>query len=167
MTMKRIIIVLLFIALPMSMFAQFYLGPTAMYKGDPMDLPGTTPDYSLIDHLAFGADVKLQISLFEVQALAMYNFNNTFNVYLDAGIALDLAIVTIGAGIGPNFYVSLDDVPDPVGFGFNGKVHVDLNLGGVKISAYYMFLIDNITVSNIESQMYAGNVGLSLLFKLM
>jgi hypothetical protein len=163
--MKKIMIVLVLLALPMSMFAQFYIGPSAMYKGDPMTPPAVTPD--LVDHFSFGADLKLQLSIFEVQALALYNLGNSFNTYLDVGIAFDLAIVTIGAGVGPNFVISFNSgVEDPVAFGFNGKVHVDLNLGGIKISAYYMFLLDNLSVADVESQMYAGNVGLSLLFKL-
>lgn len=169
MIMKRIIIVLLLLLLPMSMFAQLYLGVSAMYKSDPLTLPSVTPDPSIVDNLAFGADLKIQLAIFEIQALALYNLDQSFNTYLDVGLAFDIAsVLTIGAGVGPNFVISfVSGAPEPFGFGFNGKIHADLNLGGIKISAYYLFLVDNITVADLTSQMYAGNVGLSVLFKLM
>jgi hypothetical protein len=151
------------------MFAQFYIGVSAMYKSDPVTLPSVTPDPSIVDNLAFGADLKLQLSIFEVQALALYNLDQSFNTYLDVGVALDIAgILTLGAGVGPNFIIDFESgSPEPFGFGFNGKIHADLNLGGIKISAYYLFLIDSISVADIQTKMYAGNVGLSVLFKLM
>ncbi|HEQ70960.1 MAG TPA: hypothetical protein ENN69_00585 [Spirochaetia bacterium] len=160
--MKKLVVALLLLALPMSLFADFYLGASALYKGDYANAPN---DDDIVDNLAFGADVKLTLSLFEIQGLALYNLNNSFNVYLDAGIILDFAILSIGAGIGPNFLIDFDG--NYSGFGFNGKIHADINLDSIKISAYYMFLIDDISVSDIEDSMSAGNIGVSVLFKLL
>ncbi|MBN2351987.1 MAG: hypothetical protein JXD23_05405 [Spirochaetales bacterium] len=165
--MKKIIIILMLLLLPMSMFGQFFLGASALYKGDPLGIPSITPDPSIVDNLAFGADIRVNLAIFEAQALALYNLDQSFNCYFDLGIVLNIAIVSIGAGVGPNFVVSLaSGTPEPFAFGFNGKIHADINLGSFKISAYYMFLIDNISIPDITSQMYAGNVGLSLMFKL-
>ncbi len=169
--MKKIIIILVLLLLPMSMFAQFYIGASAMLKGDPLN-PPTIVWYdtnSLLDNFAFGVDARVNLSIFEIQALALYNLNQSFNAYLDVGIVLNIAIVSIGAGVGPNFVVVFNTAApavDTFGFGFNGKVHADINLGSFKISVYYMFLMDNLSVADLTSNMYAGNAGLSLMFKL-
>lgn len=163
--MKKLIIVLVLITLPMAAFAQFYLGATAFFKGDPLGLQNPTP--SIVDNLAFGADAKLKLAILEGQATALYVLNNSFNVFLDVGIILDIAIVSVGAGVGPNFLLDFSSgAPESFAFGFNGKVHVDLNLDPIKISAYYLFLLDSITIADIKEKMYAGNVGLSILFML-
>jgi hypothetical protein len=166
--MKKIIIVLLLLVLPMTMFAQFYLGASALYKGDPLGIPNLTPDPSIVDNLAFGIDARLNVAIFEAQLLALYNLDQSFNTYLDVGIVLNIAIISIGAGVGPNLVINfMSGALETVSFGFNGKVHADINLGNFKISAYYMFLIDSISIPSITSEMYAGNVGLSLMFKFM
>jgi hypothetical protein len=169
-TMKKIIIVLLLLVLPMTMFAQFYLGVSGLYKSDPLTIPSiqwTNPS-TIVDNLAFGVDARFDVAIFEAQVLALYNLNQSFNAYLDVGLVLNIAIISIGAGVGPNFVVNFNSgAPEYFQFGFNGKVHADINLGNFKISAYYLFLIDNITVADITGNMYAGNVGLSLMFKLM
>lgn len=163
--MKKLIIALVLIALPISLFAQFYIGPTAFFKCDPSSV--SVADIQL-DNFAFGLDTKIQLSIFEIQGTALYNFGQQFNVFLDAGIVLDIAIVSIGAGVGPNFLINLDpSALEAFGLGFNGKVHVDLNIDIIKISLYYVFLIDNLLdPATIADNMYFGNVGLSLLFKL-
>jgi hypothetical protein len=167
--MKKIIIALLLLVLPMTMFAQMYLGVSGLYKSDPLTIPSVqwTDPNTIVDNLAFGLDARVNLAIFEVQALALYNLNQSFNAYLDAGIVLNIAIISIGAGIGPNFVVNFNSgAPEGFQFGFNGKIHADINLGNFKISAYYLFLMDNISVTDITGNMYAGNVGLSLMFKL-
>jgi len=163
--MKKLLIVLVLITLPMAVFAQFYLGATAFYKADPVGLQNPTP--SIVDNLAFGADVKLKLAILEGQATALYVLNNSFNVFLDVGVIFDIAILSIGAGVGPNFLIDFSSgAPQAFGFGFNGKAHVDLNFDPIKISVYYIFLLDSITVADIKEKMHAGNVGLSILFML-
>lgn len=164
--MKKLIIALVLIALPISLFAQFFIGPTAFYKGSPVEMP--TIDQTFVDQLSFGVDTKIQLSILEIQGMALYNLNQSFNCYLDAGIVLDIAVVSLGAGIGPNFLINFAaGAPEAFGFGFNGKIHADINIDIIKISVYYMFLIDSISsVDGITANMYAGNIGLSVLFKL-
>jgi hypothetical protein len=161
--MKKLAVILLLVALPMALFADFYLGPTAMYKGNPQMLT-TVPNAG---DLAFGAEARLNLSLFEGQAMALYNLNQSINTYLDVGLVLNLAIVSVGVGVGPNFFVNfMPGAPEAASFGFNAKAHVDLNLGGIKISGYYMVILESISVANIQDSLNFGTAGISLLFKL-
>ncbi len=60
--MKKAILVLVLAALPAALFAQFYLGPTAMYKGNPQMLAAAVPE---LGDIAFGGEARLDISIFE------------------------------------------------------------------------------------------------------
>lgn len=164
--MKKLMLIVMLLALPLGLFAEFYLGGSALYKEDPEYLQD--PDDTIFDDMAFGAEARLKIAMFEGSALALYEFDGAFDVYLTVGLAFDVAILTIGAGIGPNYIIQTDpDAPDPTAFGFNGKIHVDVNLGDIKISGYWLFLIENLAAEDIEESATFGNIGVSVLFKLM
>jgi len=140
-----------------------------LYKEDPKYLQDIQPsDQPFLLHLALGGEARLKLSLLEGSALVLYELDNAFDVYLDVGVSLDLALLTIGAGIGPNFIIQADpDAPEPTSFGFNGRVHADLNLGDIKISAYWLILVESLSYKNFEDNLTAGSVGVSVLFKLM
>ncbi len=162
--MKKAILVLVLVALPAMVFADFYLGPTAMYKNNPLLLQTVVPE---IGDIAFGGEARLNLSIFEGQLMALYNFNQSLNTYLDLGIVINIAVVSLGVGVGPNLFVNfMANTPEVAMFGFNAKAHVDLNLGIVKISAYYLILLESLSVSNIMDSLNFGTVGLSVLFKL-
>jgi len=163
--LKKLLFVLTLAVIPMAVFADFRIGATAMYKGTPQALVSVVPND--VGAFAFGAEARLGISILEGQAMALYNFNRSFDTYLDVGIALDIAILTIGVGVGPNIAVNLiPSAPEAASFGFNGKAHVDLNLGKFTISGYYMIILDRLDMTNIQDNLTLGNVGLSVLLKL-
>jgi hypothetical protein len=164
--MKKLMLIVMLLALPLGLFAQFYIGGSALYKEDPEYLQD--PDDTFIDDLAFGAEVRMQFSIIEGSALALYEMDGAFDVFLDVGVAFDIALFTIGAGIGPNFIIQADpDAPEPTSFGFNGKIHADLNLGDIKVSAYWLFLVESLSYEDFEENLTFGNIGVSVLFKLM
>ncbi|MEJ2663807.1 MAG: hypothetical protein P8107_07160 [Spirochaetia bacterium] len=166
--MKKLILLLLLVTLPLGLFAQFYLGGSALYKEDPKYLQDVqSADQSFFNDLALGAEARLKLGMFEISGLALYEFDNAFDVYLDAGVSFDIAILTIGAGIGPNFIIQADpDAPESTSIGFNGKIHADLNLGDIKISAYWLILVESLSYKDFSDNLTAGNVGVSVLFKL-
>ncbi|RPJ07313.1 MAG: hypothetical protein EHM28_07585 [Spirochaetaceae bacterium] len=166
--MKRLIVLLVLFALPLSLFAQLHIGVTALYLSDPETVADLKAEENVIDQFGFGVDARLQISIFEVSALALYQVGGSFNTYLDGGVALDFAIVTIGAGVGINTIVSFNDetYPDTMALGYNAKIHGDLNLGNIKVSAYYMFVVDTFDLEAFQDNMRMGNIGVSVLFKL-
>lgn len=164
--MKKIILIVMLLALPLGLFAEFYIGGSALYKEDPEYLQD--PDDTMFDDLAFGAEARLKIFMFEGSALALYEFDNAFDVFVSLGVSFDLALFTIGAGIGPNFVFQIDsDAPEPTSFGLNGKIHVDLNLGNIKISGYWLILVENLAYEEFVNNLTFGNIGVSVLFKLM
>jgi hypothetical protein len=168
-TMKKLIVLVLLLVLPLSLFAQgFYLGVDAMFKGDYMELPsGFSNPGSIVHNLAFGAEARFTFAIFEAQAMALYNLNQSFNTYLDVGLCLDIAIISLGIGVGPNFVINFwSGAPAAAGFGFNGKAHVDLNLGSFKISVFYLLLVDSLNFPTFSQNLRLGNAGLALLFKL-
>jgi hypothetical protein len=163
--MKKLMLMLMLVLLPLGLFAQFYIGGSALYKEDPEYLQD--PDDTLFDDMAFGGEIRLQFSLLELSALALYEFDGAFDVYVDAGVAFDIAILTIGVGVGPNFIFQADpDAPEPTSIGFNGKIHVDINLGDIKISGYWLFLVESLSYEEFEDNLTLGNIGVSVLFKL-
>ncbi|MBN1524422.1 MAG: hypothetical protein JW904_08070 [Spirochaetales bacterium] len=165
--MKKLIVLFILLALPLALFAEgFYIGGSALYMGD---YNTAMEDDDILNNLAFGADARLQISILEISGLALYNFGNTFNTYVDAGVAIDLIeILTIGAGVGLNFVVNFDDLsaPNAISGGYNGKVHADLNLGDLKVSLYYLILVNDFDLTAFEDNLSLGNVGASVLIKL-
>jgi hypothetical protein len=167
--MKKLILLGLLVTLPLGLFAQFYLGGSALYKEDPKYLQDAQPgDQTFFNDLALGAEARLKLGLIEGSALALYELDNAFDVYLNVGVSFDLALLTIGAGIGPNFIIQADpDAPEPTSFGFNGRVHADLNLGDIKISAYWLILVESLSYQDFSDNLTAGNIGVSVLFKLM
>ncbi len=165
--MKKIILIVILLALPLGLFAEFYIGGSALYKEDPEYLQDIQDD-SFVNDLAFGAEARLKIFMFEGSALALYEFDNAFDVFVSLGVSFDLALFTIGAGIGPNFVFQIDsDAPEPMSIGFNGKIHVDLNLGDIKVSAYWLMLVESLSYEEFENNLTFGNIGVSVLFKLM
>lgn len=166
--MKKIILMIMLLALPLGLFAEFYLGASALYKEDPEYLQ-EIQDESFINDMAFGAEARLKIFMIEGSALALYEFDNAFDVFLTVGVAFDVALFTIGVGVGPNFIIQMDEnaPSDPLAFGFNGKVHVDLNLGNIKVSAYWLILVENLAYEEFEDNLTFGNIGVSVLFNLM
>ena len=163
--MKKIILIVMLLALPMGLFAQFYLGGSVLYKEDPEYLQDLQEE-SFFNELAFGAEARLQIAMIQGSALALYEFDGALDVFLTVGLAIDVAILTVGAGVGPNFIIQLDsDVSDATTFGFNGKIHADLNLGDIKVSAYWLMIVEDL--ADLENSITFGNLGVSVLFKLM
>jgi hypothetical protein len=186
--MKRLTILILLIALPMMAFADFQLGPTALYNFafvTPPTMANVDKSFGLED-FTFGLDTRLNIGLFQGGAYALFTpgkfvggaspeiVPHTIDLKLDAGICLDILILRLGLGIGPNFQFlipvnsdPLSTVPNPVQVGLNLKAAVDLNLGSIAVSLVY-FTDTNLTADGVVASLskWNGKLGLSLLFKL-
>ncbi len=161
--MKRIIIALCILLLPMAAFAQFQIGPTAYYnfpllEDGEADIPGLRSINS--SDFTFGADARLKLAIFQVSGLALftpgfiaddYSFYlpPSVDVFLDAGLAFDIAFLRLGLGIGPNlsFFLMGDrygetQISDPVSFGTNLRATADIVLGGISVGLSYLMQFD-------------------------
>jgi len=174
--MKKIILFLIVLAIvPISMFAQAEapadpllevdLGPAAFYKspvllGQPIDIQNAN-----CDQFAFGADLRVKFGVFQAEALTLYSVGAThsLNTYLDVGLAVDIAILRLSLGVGPNFIFNLENSA-PFQAGFNAKAGIDLNVGPVVFGLSYIMALNiaNVTTLNTSS----GLLGAEVLFKL-
>jgi len=176
--MKKIILFLIVLAIvPISMFAQAQaeapanpmlevdLGPAAFYKspvlmGQPIDIRNAN-----CDQFAFGADLRVKFGVFQAEALTLYSAGatNSLNTYLDVGLAIDIAIVRLSLGVGPNFIFNLEN-STPFQAGFNAKAGIDLNVGPVVFGVSYIMALNIANVTTINTS--SGLLGAEVLFKL-
>ena len=66
--------------------------------GQPIDLGNLN-----VNQFSFGADTRFKLGWFQAEGLLLYAMGdvNSLNAYLDAGVALDVAIVRLSLGAGP------------------------------------------------------------------
>jgi hypothetical protein len=171
--MRKLFFVLCVLAiLPVAVFADspppslisWGIGPAAFYKS-PVLLGQPTDTNNLnVDQFIFGGDLRFKVSLFQAEALVLYaggNGVNSFDTYLDAGLALDIAILRIDLGIGPNFvYNSGNNSGAQVGL--NAKVGADVLLGPISVGLSYIM---ELNISNgVQVGTGSGLLGLNVMF---
>jgi hypothetical protein len=168
--MKKLIVVLMIALLPTLAFAlDFQVGGTAMYKGLLSDIQDG-PSSVTLDDFTFGAEARLSLGLLQGAAAVLYypdEFNPSLVALTDIGVTLNLAIVRLGAGIGPNFFIPLSDSSvKGVPVGLNLKGAVDLQLGGISVGLVgYYYLA---SLSDLNADLFTNAqpwLGLSVLFK--
>ena len=167
--MKKLLVVLMILALPALAFADFQLGGTAMYKGMLQDIQsGTTPG---IDDFTFGAEARLKLGIFQGAAAVLYygdEFYPSLVALTDVGLSLDVLFLRIGVGIGPNFYIPLEDGgPTGLPVGLNLKGSVDFQLGSISLGLvgyYYLASFEDLNADLFQNAQ--PWIGLTALFKL-
>ena len=163
--MRRVCVILaVMMILPTFAFAQLALGPAAFLKS-PV-LLGQAVDVSElnVNQFSFGGDVRYRVGWFQAEGLLLYSLGevNSLDIFLDAGVALDISIVSLSIGAGPNFTNNLGQSP-PVQAGLNAKAGADLRLGPVSVGVSYIMAmtIDDFTV-NVKAS--SGLLGVQVLF---
>ena len=168
--MKKLIVVLMIALLPTMVFAlDFQIGGTAMYKGLLSDIETETSDITF-DDFTFGGEARLTFGLLQGAAAVLYypdEFSPSLVALTDIGVTLNLAIVRLGAGIGPNFRIPLGGSVTGIPLGLNVKLGADLQLGKLSLGAvgyYYIASLSDISVDLFKTAQ--PWVGLTLLYKL-
>ncbi len=152
---KKLVIVMmaLLMLVPASIFAidliGLRVGPAALLNTT-LDLEaenmGINPEM-LKDpsSYTFGADIRMNLSVIEVNALALVtppgiDEELALDVYANAGLSLSLFnILRLGISAGPNFTVNIGEEvgtdlgPDPMEWGLNLRGTADLELGDFSI----------------------------------
>ena len=162
--MKKAILVAAVLALlPMAAFAELGIGGAAMMKSPYLLGQSVSKDDLNVNQFTFGGDMRLKLSLLQGEALVMYGAGDvqSLNVYLDAGIALDLLLLRLSAGIGPNFVYNFGE-SSPLQTGLNAKLSADVRLGKLSVGVSYIMdlLIDN----GIDINTSSGLLGAQVLF---
>jgi len=162
--MKRLFLVLaVLVILPVAVFAEWGIGGAAFYKspvllGQPIDIGNLN-----VNQFNFGGDLRLKLSLFQAEALLLYAAGdvNSLNAFLDVGLAVDIAILRLSLGVGPNFTYNFGE-SSPAQAGFNAKASVDVKFGQVSVGLSY------IMAWNIHNALYintsSGLLGVQVLF---
>jgi hypothetical protein len=116
--MKKILIaaLVLFALVPAATFADLQIGALALYKGDVSTL--SVSGLGLND-FTFGLDARLNLGILQGSVAALYYPADTtaaapipasLLALTDVGLCIDILFIRIGAGIGPNFSVPLENV---------------------------------------------------------
>ena len=160
---KPVLILAVLLILPVAVFADWGIGGAAFYKspvllGQPIDTNNLN-----VNQFSFGGDLRFKLSWFQAEALLLYSAGdvNSLNAYLDAGLALDVAILRLSLGAGPNFTYNVGE-SSPIQAGLNAKVGADVKLGPISFGLSYIMAL------NIDNGLYintgSGLLGVQVLF---
>ena len=177
--MRKALLFIVLIALPCMAFAEFQIGPTALYNAifSP-NAAYTTGMYAMstgltLSDFTFGADARLKLGLFQACAMGLvspgvYGWPTEIELYLDLGIAIDIWFIRLGLGAGPNLIVATGSNISSTYVGGNVKLSGDIMFGDVALSLNYLMYLQDFSQNSIRYLMYnlEGNFGVSLLFKL-
>jgi hypothetical protein len=155
--MKKLLIVLLIALLPTLAFSlDLQIGATAMYKGLLSDFQGSNPSIGF-DDFTYGGEVRLGFGLLQGAAALLYYPDPVVSQIValtDVGLSLNLAIIRLGVGIGPNFRIPLGDSITGVPLGLNLKGAVDLQLGRLSLGAvgyYYLASLSDLNADLLKN----------------
>ena len=162
--MRRLVLILAVLAiLPAAVFADWGIGGAAFYKS-PV-LLGQSVDASNVNvnQFSFGGDLRFKLSWFQAEGLLLYSAGDiqSLNLYLDAGLALDVAILRLSLGIGPNFVYNFNQ-SSPAQAGLNAKIGADLMLGPISVGASYIMVLNLSNGVNVQTK--SGLLGVEVLF---
>jgi hypothetical protein len=162
--MRKWILVLAVLAvLPVAAFAELGLGGAAFYKspvllGQPIDVANVN-----VNQFSFGGDARFKLGWLQVEGLVLYSAGDaqSLNIYLDGGLALDIAILRLSLGVGPNFIVNFGQ-SSPVQAGLNAKIGADIKLGSISVGASYLMALN--LANGVNVQTGSGLLGVDVMF---
>jgi hypothetical protein len=160
---KLLLVLALLATLPIAAFAEWGVGGAAFYKslilmGQPID-----PANANVNQFSFGGDLRFKLGWFQAEGLLLYSSGDiqSLNLYLDGGVALDVAILRLSLGIGPNFATNFGQSA-PVQAGLNAKASADIKLGAISFGVSYIMALN---LSNgFDVQTSTGLLGIQVLF---
>lgn len=140
---KALMIIAIMILVPVVMFAELAVGGVAMLKSPVLLGQEVNLDNVNVDQFSFGGDVRLKVGIIQVESLLVCSAGDVtgLDIYTDAGLAFDIALVRLSVGAGPNFTWNFTHQP-PLQVGLNAKVGADLMLGNVSVGCSYIMVMN-------------------------
>ena len=139
---KRFLLVLLLIILPFGLFADFGIGGAVFYNspvliGQEVDTSGIG-----LSDFTFGANARYKFSFLQLDGLVLLTLgdNAVADAFLDVEACLDLLMLRLSAGLGPNLSYNFSD--GGMETGFNAKANVDLKLGKISLGLSYIMALN-------------------------
>lgn len=160
--MKKVLpLVALALLLPVGGFAETGFGVAGFLQSPA--LIGQEADTSSValDDFAFGVNARFKLSFLQIEGLALATVGSAaaIDAHLAGGLAVDLLLLRLSAGLGPSLHYSFDQ--DLWSSGLNLKANADLKLGRVSVGASYMVALD--ATGGISLRRGSGLLGFSLL----
>ena len=175
--MKRLIVLLAILIVPVALFAQVQVGATALYN-----IPyfaNDRPEAIDLSDFTFGADARIKIFVFQASGLALFtpgytddlgtNVPGTIDLHVDGGLSFDVLLFRLGLGLGPSFRFGLAPGAETNNVGLNVKATADIMIGDFAVGLTYLnqFALDLANADQLLDQSYSqGLLGVSLLFQL-
>jgi hypothetical protein len=162
--MKKILILVVVLAfVPLLSFAELGVGASA-YFNSPVLVGQSIDTHQLWEGgFTFGGDVRwkfLKILQLDVPVLVAIDDVSSIGLLPNFGLAFDLAILRLSAGVGPTVLFLLSDVTDPALLGFNAKANADIKLGRISFGLSYIMALnfDNGVALDKSTGMLGANV---------
>ncbi len=135
-----------------------------MYYKSPVLLGQPTDRHNMnVDQFAFGGDVRVKMDWFQAEGLLFCATGDitSLNMYLDAGVGLDVSLVRLPLGVGPNITWNIGDTP-LIQTGINAKVGADVKLDKISVGLSYIMSLTNDNGINVRYG--SGLIGVQVLF---
>ncbi|MBN2509250.1 MAG: hypothetical protein JXB03_03195 [Spirochaetales bacterium] len=165
--MKRVFgLVALMMIIPAMAFAQLSAGPAVFLKSPVLLGQKIDVDEVNVQQFSFGGDVRFRIGWFQAEGLLLYSSGeiDSLDMFLDAGVALDVAIMTLSLGAGPNFTTNFGE-SRALQAGLNAKIGADVHLGMISVGLSYIMALD-IDENIISIERSSGLLGAQVLVQL-
>ena len=173
--MKKLLVLLLVVVLPVFAFADFQVGAVGMYKGTIAQLKAKDVGF---EDFTFGAEARFKLSLFQAGVSALYYPENVAMLkppaivaLTDVGLSLDVLFLRFGLGLGPNLVIALKNEagfqkPDPVGL--NLKLSADAKIGNLSVGLVGFYYLDSIKDLKNVGQVFKEMpwLGVTAMFKI-
>jgi hypothetical protein len=163
--MRKIVLILAILAiLPAAVFADWGIGGAVFGKSPVLVGQSNDTNNLNVSQFGLGGDLRLKLSWFQAEALVLYasgNGVNSFDTYLDGGVAVDLAMIRLSLGVGPNFVFNTGNNSGGQ-VGLNAKAGADIMFGPVSLGLSYIMAMN---VNNgVQISTGSGLLGVSVLF---
>jgi hypothetical protein len=126
--MKKLVAVLLIATAPAFVFADFQIGAAGLYAGAPFGLVSSAGDASV----PFGVEARWKFLYFfqlGLTGLLLPGTSPSLAFLTDAGLVVDIAPLTFGFGLGPDFSIGIGGAGAPAATKLNFKASGEINFG--------------------------------------
>lgn len=162
--MRKVFLIIAVAALlPIAAFADLGVGAAAFYKSPVLIGQSVDKEEVNVDQFSFGGDLRFKLGWFQAEGLLLYSAGefNSLDAFFDAGVSLDIAMVALSIGAGPNFTNNLEDGPT-MRAGLNAKIGADMRFGPISAGLSYIMAL-NID-DGIDVRTSSGLLGFQVLF---
>jgi hypothetical protein len=166
--MRRMVLILAVVAiaviLPAAAFADLGIGGAVFGKSPVLVGQSNDTNNLNVSQFSLGGDLRLKLSWFQAEALVLYASGsgvNSLDTYLDAGVAVDLSILRLSLGVGPNFVFNAGN-NSGAQVGLNAKIGADAMFGPVSVGLSYIMAMN--VANGVQITTGAGLLGLSVMF---